>query len=469
MPNFSIIEETDGYKPSHGWMLQDDTQVVYSYMEPRLGAQHDFVQVIGTQFTLLEYLEGVRVTLDDIYRAKAMFADYFGNDKIFNEAGWTYIATALGGRLPLKIKAVPEGTCVPVGNVIFTVENTDENCAWLTNYVESLLTHIWYPTTVATVSRSVRMMIERILTETGCGLEGADFMLHDFGYRGATSNEAAAIGGFAHITNFLGTDTIVAMVLAKNYYNHIGPAAFSVPASEHSVMTALGQGNDITVLDQLLEKFPTGILSVVADSYDIYKFTQAVCDRKDKILARDGKFVLRPDSVTSTDNTPESLTLQLVSMLHATFGGTKNEAGYVTLNPKVGVLWGDGIGPDGIEKILNTLKWAGFAADNMVFGMGGGLLQRNIDRDTERFAFKCSAQKRNGEWLDIQKNPLDASKKSKAGRLALVKGEDGMLTTVVGPREDDILETVFLDGEVTKTYTLEEIRARAAETSKIFA
>lgn len=233
-------------------------------------------------------------------------------------------------------------------------------------------------------------------------------------------------------------------------------------------MTSLGKGNDIVILDQLLENHPTGILSVVADSYDIYAFTEAVIARKDTILARDGRFVLRPDSITPTHMTPATLTLALLEMLWDGFGGTETDKGYKVLDTHVRVLWGDGIDGDGIIDILEILENAGFAAENMVFGMGGGLLQKNIDRDTERFAFKCAGQIRSGEWYDISKEPLDASKKSKSGRLALVVDEKEGFRTVKGPDAKDVLETVFLDGEVVKMYTLEEVRATAEASAARF-
>lgn len=471
----SIIDYTDSYKVGHWDMLLPDTEKVYSYMESRRGAAHSFTQWFGLQGILQEYLAGKVVTLEDIHTAKTLMEGHFGDPNVFNEEGWTYIADEHAGRLPLEIRAVPEGTCVPTGNALMTVVNTDTKVPWLTNYVESLLTHVWYPTTVATISRSVRKTIERYLDETGCAAEAADFMLHDFGYRGATTNEAASIGGAAHLTNFLGTDTIVAMTYLRDYYFHTGPAAFSVRATEHSIMTSTG--NDLEMFDFLLDRYTQDlpeeglrILSIVADSYDIYKFVEHVNSKADYIKSlKNFKLVVRPDSITPQDPSPESLTLNIMSRLAEGYGTTKTAKGFALLDEHIGVLWGDGIGPDGIRKILELLKWAGFAAANMVFGMGGGLLQRDINRDTERFAFKCSAQLRSGVWVDIQKNPLDPSKKSKTGRFALVEGEDGVLVTVPGPDERDIMETVFLDGEVTKVYTLEEVRARATATAKAFA
>lgn len=451
---------TDSYKLTHFNQYQDDVEGVYSYYESRVGAKYPFTLFFGLQYVLERFLSGVVVTEAAIDKAEKLVVAHMGSTDHYNREGWEYIVHQHGGRLPLVIKAVPEGTCVPVGNILMSVETTDPKCAWITNYIESLLTHIWYPSTVATLSKDVKNFLSEALERTGTP-ENINFMLHDFGYRGATSNESAAIGGAGHLVNFMGTDTLLAMALAADYYfADLATLAFSVPASEHSVMTALGVDGEYEVLQQLLDTYQTGILSVVADSYDIYKFTEEVIRKREQILARDGKFVLRPDSTTPTHTTPEDLVVYLVERLYAGFGGTVNEKGFKVLDPKVGVIWGDGIDPDGIRKIILALEAAGYSADNMVFGMGGGLLQK-VNRDTQRFAFKCSAQKQGGVWVDIQKNPLDQTKKSKAGRLKLII-EDGEYKTV---REDepgqDILETVFKNGHLVQETTFDEIRERS--------
>ena len=454
------ILKTDSYKVTHWNQYQEDTQRVYSYFESRPGAKYDSTIFFGLQYIIEEYLMNP-FTLRDIDEAEALFAFHLGDKSLFNRAGWEYVLDVYNGYLPVQIKAVAEGTVVPVGNVLMTVENNDPSCFWLTNYVESLLTHVWYPSTVATLSYSVKQMMLGYLEDTG-DPANINFMLHDFGYRGATTDEAAAIGGAGHLINFMGTDTIVAMELAHNYYNaDYASLAFSVPATEHSVMTSLGREGEYKILDQLLENHPTGILSVVSDSYDIYAFVDEVIARKDQILARDGRFVVRPDSVTPEHDTPESLVVNILTSLMQ-MGGEYNSKGYFVLDDHIRVLWGDGIDAEGIEKILSLMMAYGFSADNIVFGMGGGLLQK-VNRDTQRFAFKCSAQKRGGMWYDIQKSPLDASKKSKAGRLALVE-RDGELTTVradIPFPETNLLDVVYTNGYATNLLTFDEIRENA--------
>jgi nicotinamide phosphoribosyltransferase len=256
----------------------------------------------------------------------------------------------------------------------------------------------------------------------------------------------------------MGTDTIRAMEFAIKYYNaDLNDLAYSVPASEHSIMTAKGRAGETEVVRQLLEEYPKGILSIVADSYDVFNFTENIIGGtfKDAILNRDGKVVIRPDS-----GDPESVTKKLINILGDKFGYTENKKGYKVLNPKVGLIWGDGLSVSDIRAILGNLAIDGWSSENIVMGMGGGLLQK-VNRDTQRFAFKCSAQLQGNEWVDIQKDPIHAGKKSKKGRLSLIK-QDGVYTTI--PYSDncnDVLETVFENGEIVKEYTFSEIRKNA--------
>ncbi len=472
----NIMTQTDSYKMGSHWnMYPDGTENVYSYFESRKGAKFDKTVFFGLQYILKKYLVGKVVTREKIEQAAAIAKAHFGSEAFFNRKGWEHILNKYDGKLPLRIKAVPEGMPVTVNNILMSVElpkDDDKQVAFLTNYVESVLTHVWYPSTVATLSRATKEMMKGFLDRTSDNPAAVNFMLHDFGYRGASTDEAAGIGGAAHLINFLGTDTLPAMEFAMDYYAaSLEGLAYSVAATEHSIMTARGPNGEDAVLDDLLNKYPKGILSVVADSYDIYNFVEnLVCKKyKNRIEARDGVFVVRPDSISPIHPTPEGETLWIVQTLANHFGYTMNTKGFMVLNPKVRVLWGDGIDKDGIEKILTLLETNGFSAENMVFGMGGGLLQK-INRDTQRFAFKSSAQCRNGNWYDIYKLPKDLSKASKRGRLALVKYNDGTFATVpeyqpnyqAGGMTGDLLETVFLNGDLVKEYTFTEVRNNAA-------
>jgi nicotinamide phosphoribosyltransferase len=466
----NIILATDSYKLNHWNQYPKDTEGVYSYLEARQGAEYDNTVFFGLQSIIKNYLEGAVVRREDIIEAENLAAAHFGRPGMFNRAGWMHILEEHGGRLPVRIKAVPEGTVVPTGNVLMTVENTDPECFWLTNALESVLMHVWHPTTVASRSRAVKAMLANKLLTCGATLDGLPFMLHDFGYRGAASHESAALGGAGHLVNFLGTDTLPAMQLAlQDYGADLATLAFSVPATEHSVMTALGRGGEMDIVERLLDEYPEGILSVVADSYNIYEFVRYIGSRlKRRIMERDGVFVVRPDSTTLEDPTPGTLTRAILESLWMDFGGETNAKGFKVLDPHVRVLWGDGIDENGIEKIVNDAMLGGFSPENLVFGMGGGLLQK-LNRDTQRFAFKASAIKRGGEWCAVQKKPLDESKASKKGRLRLAFRSAGEYVTL-GENEvpafdiakNNVMRTVFEDGRLLVNDTFEQVRERAA-------
>lgn len=470
MSHFNFILATDSYKLTHAPLYPVGTEVVYSYFESRNGAEFPDTVFFGLQYILQEFLAGVVVTQEDIEEAAEVAEAHFGNPDIFNRAGWQHIVDNRGGRLPLRIKAVPEGMPVPVSNVMMTVENTDPKCFWLTNAVESILTHVWYTSVVATKSREAKKVIAQYLEVTTGALDGLPFMLHDFGYRGGTTHEAASVAGAAHLLNFMGTDTLSALLIARDHYSApIGTIGYSVVATEHSNMTAEGPDGERGVLAHVLQDNPTGILSVVSDSYSIYNFVERYVgvEFKDQILARtnpDGSpatFVVRPDSVTPQHPTPEAETVWILESLWKSFGGEVNEQGYKVLDPHVRVLWGDGIDLAGVKAILQAAKDAGFAASNLVFGMGGGLIQKGLNRDTQRSAFKSSAQKRDGQWFDVWKKPIDLSKASKRGRLALIEYEGHLTTISDAHAKNDILRTVFENGEVVDPLTFEQVRANA--------
>jgi len=475
----NLLTQTDSYKLNHWNQYPPKTQAVYSYFESRNGAQFPTTTFFGLQAILKEDFVGQVVTQSKIDQAVELATHHFGNPGLFNKAGWQHILDIHGGYLPLSIRAVPEGTAVPVSNVLMTVENTDSECFWLTNFVESRLTHVWHPSTVATLSRAVKMNLRRWLERTaedGVIDAALMFMLHDFGYRGVAGDEAARMGGAGHLLNFFGTDTVPAMELAVEYYGaSYEGLAYSVPATEHSVMTARGRNGEAAVLSQLLDEYQEGILSVVGDSYDIYHFvSKMIRDNKDKILARRPnaigacKFVVRPDSVSPQHPDPGDQVVWIMKELASIFGYETNIKGCHVLNPKVGVLWGDGIDKDGIDNICRKVAEAGFSTESLVFGMGGGLLQK-VNRDTQRFAFKSCAQKRDGEWHDVYKEPTDASKTSKRGRMKLIQthgDHDGVFATVpLNDERPDVMVEVFRNGVLKTDHAWAEIRERAASKS----
>ena len=464
-----IITKTDSYKMCHWNMYPEGTQYVYSYLEARKATVCARTPLFGLQYILKRYLAGQVVFPENIEFAENLCLAHFGKGGMFNSEMWNHILKEHGGRLPIEIRAIPEGLAVPEKNVMMTVVNTDPKCFALTNAIESLLLHVWYPSTVAAVSLGVRDMFRAYLDACSDNPGAIDFMLHDFGYRGVSSDESAQIGAAAHLAmGFLGTDSLVGMETAMNYYHaSMGGLGYSVPATEHSIMTSLGEEGEPEILRNLIKKYPTGILSVVADSYDIYRFvSKYVCTQfRQEILDRSGVFVVRPDSITLKHRQPEELVVWILNKLFDHFGGKVNSKGYRVLNPKVRVLWGDGIGPDGIRRILAMAKAYKFSPENLVFGMGGELLQK-VNRDTQGFAFKSSAQRRDGVWYDVFKVPLDRAKASKRGHLALFE-KDGRVTTIKTEPYDhtgDMLELVFKDGVILREQSFSDVRLNSQKT-----
>ena len=453
----NIIILTDSYKVSHPKQYPKGTTGIYSFFESR-GGRFPAVTFFGLQYIIKRYLTGKVVTEEKIAEAKEVFQKHFGQE-LFNEDGWRYILKKYDGRLPIIIKAVPEGMTIPVSNVLMTVENTDPNIPWLTNYLETLLSQVWYPTTVCTQSRAMRSVIANALEETG-DPNLINFKLHDFGFRGSTSVESAGIGGAAHLVNFMGTDTMAALMIAREYYSEL-MAGFSIPAAEHSTITSWGRDNEVAAYENMLEAYPTGLVAVVSDSYNIYDACKNLWGKqlKEQVLGRDGTLVVRPDS-----GNPPTVVVEVLNILGETFGYERNGKGYKVLNPKVRVIQGDGIDYAMLGTVLEAMEATEWSADNIAFGSGGGLLQK-MDRDTQRFAFKCSAVKIDNEWRDVLKDPVtDPGKRSKAGRMKLVN-VDGNLHTI---REEvsferDLLEPVFKNGELLRDQSMADIRARAQQ------
>jgi len=470
----NIILNTDSYKLSHYKQYPKDTQTIYSYIESR-GGRFDKTLFFGLQMFIKEYLQKP-ITAVDILEAKDV-AEKHGLS--FNEEGWNYILKEHGGKLPLKIRAVNEGVLVPVSNVMVTMENTDPKCFWLTNYIETaLLRAIWYPTTVATQSYEIKKMIYKYLEETSDDPDTEiGFKLHDFGARGVSSFESAGIGGLAHLINFMGTDTLTALLYAREYYNE-DMAGFSCNASEHSTITAWGRKFEREAYENMINQYggEGKMFACVSDSYDIYNAVNNIWGNqlKEKVINNGARLIIRPDS-----GVPEKVVPQILKDLMNHFGSTKNSKGYLVLPDYVRVIQGDGINFDSIKRILEKLKECGISADNVAFGMGGALLQQ-LDRDTQQFAMKCSAILRDNKWEDVYKEPVtDAGmsfqKKSKPGRLTLIwdnvkkkhRTERYPLAHQpwqAGPANEwshmEVMHTVFENGKLVAESSLKDIRSR---------
>ena len=458
----NIILMTDSYKATHWKMYPPNTSKVYSYFEARVGGEYLEVVFFGLQYLLQRYFEGIRVTRKNIEEADAFFLSHFGQN-VFNRQGWEYIVDVHNGRLPIEIRAVDEGAVIPEGNVMLTIENTDPKCFWLTNHLETLLVQLWYPCTVATTSRQQKKMIIKGLEKSGTP-DLADFKLHDFGYRGSSSPASAAIGGAAHLIYFRGTDTLAACEFAMKYYNADMPG-ISIPAAEHSTITTWREDAECEAFQHALKAYPTGLISIVSDSWDIQKACKLWGTKlKDVVIQRNGVLVIRPDS-----GQPEKIVPDCLDTLGEHFGYKINDKGYKALPDCLRLIQGDGITRHNLGGVIDAIIKRGWSLDNVAFGSGGGLLQQ-VNRDTQRFAMKCSYVVVDGKGQDVYKAPTsDLTKRSKSGQLKLIKKEkviDGHTTvsyeTVLEKSPDkDELKAVFRDGQILSHIPFDQVRKNA--------
>jgi len=453
----SLILDTDSYKFSHWKQYPPNTTAMYSYLESR-GGKFEKTVFFGLQYYLKKYLS-TSIKMSDVFEAKK-FADAHGVP--FNTDGWKHIVLNHDGYLPVRIKAVPEGSVIPTSNILLSVESTDPKCFWVVSWIETLLVRLWYPITVATLSYHCKQAIKYYLDLTADDPNAElPFKLHDFGSRGVSSQESAMIGGAAHLLNFMGSDTVAGIWMANEYYD-CDMAGFSVPATEHSTMTMWGKDHEVDAYRNMLEQYKDQpIMAVVSDSWDIWHAARALWggELRSKVMEYEGTLVVRPDS-----GDPPKVVVKLIKLLAARFGSTINSKGYAVLNNNVRVLQGDGINIDSLKDILLAVEVAGYSTTNIAFGMGGGLLQQ-VNRDTQKFAFKCSWAKVNGESVDVYKDPVtDKGKRSKRGRLDLgvFPGypEDAVKTVLEGGCEVSLLQTVYEDGKILSSEKFSEVRTR---------
>jgi nicotinamide phosphoribosyltransferase len=455
------ILNTDSYKTSHYLQYPPGATRVFSYVESRGGA-YDATLFFGLQAILKsEFLTSV--TAADVDEAEALLT---AHGLPFNRAGWDLLVARHGGRLPIEIRAVAEGSVVPTHNALMTVVNTDPDFFWLTSYVETALLRVWYPVTVATISWHVRQAIRAALERSADDVDGQlPFKLHDFGARGVSSEASAALGGLAHLVSFRGSDTLSAILAGRRFYGE-PMAGFSIPAAEHSTITAWGREHEVDAYANMVAQFgkPGATYAVVSDSYDLYAAIEHLWGEtlRQQVIDSGATLVVRPDS-----GDPVTVVAKTMALLAERFGTTVNGKGYKVLKT-VRVIQGDGVNPGSIQQILDRTLADGFSAENIAFGMGGALLQR-LDRDTQKFAYKASAVEVDGAWRDVFKDPVtDAGKRSKRGLLGLTHGSDGWRTVPVdgarfAPLEggENALVPVFRDGKLLVDVTLEEVRTRA--------
>lgn len=452
----NFILDVDSYKLSHFEQYPPGLKRMFSYIESRGGKYRETV-FFGLQYFLKEYLSQP-ITSENIAEA-ADFARLHGLP--FPELHWRRILHSHNGFLPVHIRAVPEGTVVPTSNVLVTVESTDNEIPWINSWLETaLLRAVWYPTTVATLSRECKKVILEYLKKSSDDPQGElPFKLHDFGARGVSSRESSGIGGAAHLVNFKGSDTIEGIRFANHYYGS-EMAGFSIPAAEHSTMTIGGERGELGQMRRMVQKFgkPGATFAVVSDSYDIFHAVENYWgeELRDEVKASGATVVIRPDS-----GDPAETNLKLLQILERKVGMRTNMKGFKVLPSYFRLIQGDGNDDEqSIGRVLHTIVSRGYSASNIAFGMGGGLLQQ-VNRDTLRFAMKCSWALVDGNGVDVYKDPVgDSSKASKRGRIDLVKGSYSYCTMAEG-MYPSALRTVYQDGKLYFLQTLSDVRERA--------
>lgn len=484
----------DFYKSDHRRQYPEGTTLVYSNFTPRSDKlspipTHLFdgrVVSFGLQFFIKDFL------------IDAWNTEFFGKPKAAVVARYKHrMDTSLGvgaipvdhiealhdlGYLPICIKALPEGTRSPIKVPVLVIYNTHPDFFWLTNYLETVLScYLWKPMTSATIASHYRMLLDRFAEETGADKGFTPFQGHDFSFRGMSGVQDAALSGAAHLTSFCGTDTVSAIDLVEEYYNGDAEKELigcSVPATEHSVMCMGNFEGELDTFHRLITKlYPAGIVSIVSDTWDFWKvITEFTVALKPEILAREGKLVFRPDSgdpVKIICGDPEAeegspVFKGAVECLWDVFGGTTTEKGFRVLDSHVGLIYGDSITLTRAEAILSSLKAKGFAASNIVFGIGSYTYQY-VTRDSFGFAVKSTYGEVNGVGREIYKNPkTDNGVKKSARGLLMVTNIDGVHCLI--DRRGNIddadccLRPVFRDGKLLVDDSIAEIRKRIVDS-----
>lgn len=481
---------TDGYKVDHRRQYPNDTTLVYSNWTPRKSRIEGVNEVVffGLQYFIKKYiLDEFKTQFFDQPKEKvvARYARRINTYLGENQVGTKHIEELHDlGYIPMVFKALPEGSTVPLRVPMFTMYNTKPEFFWLTNYFETLLSAVvWMPCTSATIAKQYRIVLDKYAEETSSMPEFVDWQGHDFSMRGMAGIEAAVISGMGHLLNFTGTDTIPAIDALETYYNANSEMELiggSVAATEHSVMCmGTTEGEYETFKRLICEVYPKGIVSIVSDTWDLWKVLTDYMPRlKEEIVSREGKVVVRPDSgdpVLIICGNPEGKTEQerkgVIELLWDVFGGTLNDKGFKELVPQIGAIYGDSITVDRATRICQKLKEKGFASTNVVLGIGSYTYQYNT-RDTFGFAMKATYGEVNGNGREIFKDPItdDGTKKSAKGlmKIELNNGRYELKDQATWEEEQGgELKEVFRDGQLLVDDSLAAIRERMKENVSV--
>jgi nicotinamide phosphoribosyltransferase len=444
----NIILSGDSYKHGNFDQYPPGTEYAFSYIKSQ-GGDWDKTVFFGLQGFLKEYLANP-ITKDQIDEADSIIKSH---GQTFNRAIWDYIIQIHQGRLPIRIRAVPEGSVVPTNNVLVSIENTDPNCFWLPNFLETaLLRAVWYPTTAATNSYETRKIILSALEKTG-DPSLIDFKLHDFGACGSSSYETAGIGGAAHLVSFMATDNISGLLHAREFYG-ANIAGFSMPAAGVSTITCWGEKGEFDSYKNMIQRhsYLKSTLAITIDSYDPYAACKKIGEEfKKNLIDSHSGLVVRLVAGEPTEVIPECL-----DILEKYFGSVKNKKGYRILN-YITLMYGDDISIDSITNVLEILESRGFSANNISFGQGGILLQRHTLKFVSRLS-SVGIRDNTGyfEWHDV----VRGSSNNDTGRMWLYKRSDG---TYYSQKEDwvddaDGLHIVFEEGQLKNEISFDHVR-----------
>lgn len=474
----------DFYKISHRKMYPSGTTKVYSTWTPRgtrIPSINEFVW-FGLQAFIRRRLLGTfnqdffAQNVDGICEDYARVVRHTLGDKNPDTSHIRELHSI--GYLPLRIRGLDEGTVVPLRTPVMTIENTDPRCFWLTNYIETLMScELWQASTSATIARQYRQLFEAYAIETVGDASFCGFQGHDFSMRGMGCLDASTLSGLGHLTSFVGTDTIPAILAAESLYganveNEL--VGTSVPATEHSIQCVYGD-DDAYVKAMITGAHPSGLVSVVSDGYDFWDVINRVLPAlKREIEGRDGKLVIRPDSgdpVKIVCGDPEASAewerKGAIDRLWEIFGGTVSAQGYKCLAPCIGLIYGDAITFDRATRILQGLKSKGFASTNVVFGIGSFTYQYTT-RDTFSMALKSTLAIRDGKEIQIFKTPKtdDGTKNSQRGRVVVERDEFGKIVwrdrlSLSDHVPTNLLLDRFVDGKAVNPTTFSDIRQRS--------
>jgi len=479
----NVLTSIDFYKADHRRQYPTGTTKVYSNFTPRSdklaknSSMYDGkVVFFGLQYFIKDFL--IKEWNEEFFLKEKQDVVKKYKRRMDNALGLGAIPTehieALHdlGYLPIKIKALPEGVAFNIKVPCLTIENTIDEFFWFTNYLETVMScELWKPCTSATTARQYRLILDKYAKKTG-DESFVDFQAHDFSFRGMSNRYDAASSGAAHLLFFKGTDSVVSIDFLEDYYGADSDKELigcSVPATEHSVMCMGSKESELDTFRRLVtEIYPSGIVSIVSDTWDLWKVLDKYAPAlKSEIEAREGKVVFRPDSGNPVDIICGNATQYgrakdgCLELLWKHFGGTVNEKGYRVLNPKVGLIYGDSITLERAEAILELMEEMGFASTNIVFGVGSFTYQY-VTRDTYGFAMKATSGVVNGERRDIFKNPItdNGIKKSAKGILKVIKNPDGNYAVIdnCDSDEDTELKTVFDNGVLLIENSLSDIR-----------